>query len=72
MKKRTTPNKLGVFKYVLMLPALLLLTYCQSDLDEPAANAEIRLTKDSEILNLMRAAIISDCLLYTSPSPRDA
>lgn len=58
MKKKTTPIRLGVLAYLLILPAFLLIN-CQNDLDDPALNAEAKLTPDAKVLSLMKEAIIS-------------
>ncbi len=59
MKKKHLKNKLGIFKYLLILP-LFLLAFCQSEFEEPFGDAENKLTKDSKLLSLMKAAIQSD------------
>jgi len=56
MKKKTTPFRLGVLAYLLILPAFLLIN-CQNDLDDPVLNAEARLTPDAKVLSLMKEAI---------------
>ncbi|MDH3323691.1 MAG: hypothetical protein OEM04_11915, partial [Flavobacteriaceae bacterium] len=59
MKKKTTKIRLSKFKFLLFLP-LLLLSFCDSNLGEPALELENRLTKDAKIFSLMKAAIQND------------
>jgi hypothetical protein len=59
MKKKTAKIKLGIFKYLLFLP-LFLLSFCQSEFEEPVGNSDNRLTIDAEVLALMKSAIQSD------------
>ena len=59
MKKKTTTIKPGVFKYLLFLP-LLLLSFCQSEPEEPLGSTENKLTIDAKVLSLMKSAIQSD------------
>lgn len=58
MKKRTLPFKMGLFKYLLLLPVFLFIN-CENDLDEPLMSSQVRLTQDSKVLSLMKAAIVS-------------
>lgn len=59
MKKKTTPIRLGILSYLMILPALLFIN-CQNDLDDPAMGSEAKLTPDAEVLLLMKEAIISN------------
>jgi len=59
MKKKTAKIKLGIFKYLLVLP-LFLLSFCQSEFEEPLDASENKLTIDAKVLSLMKSAIQSD------------
>ncbi len=59
MKKKTSKIRLSTFKFLLFLP-ILLLSFCDSNLEEPFLNSENKLTKDSKVLLLMKAAIQND------------
>ena len=59
MKKKTIKIKWNKFKYLLFLP-ILLLTFCDSNLEGPNLSAENKLTKDAKVLTLMKSAIQSD------------
>ena len=59
MKKRTTPIRLGVLKYLLLLPVFLFVN-CENDTDEPLLGSEAKLTQDSKVLSLMKAAIYTE------------
>ncbi len=59
MKKKTTEIRLSMFKYLLIVP-LLLLSFCQSNFEGFPLSTENRLTKDAKVLSLMKAAIKSD------------
>ncbi len=50
---------MGIFAYLLILPVFLLVN-CQNDLDDPILSSESKLTPDSKVLSLMKAAIISE------------
>lgn len=49
---------MGLFKYLLLLPVFLFIN-CENDLDEPLMSSQVRLTQDSKVLSLMKAAIVS-------------
>ena len=57
--KKTTAIKLGMFKYLLFVP-LFLLSFCQSEFDDPLFKTETKLTKDAKVLSLMKSAIQTD------------
>ncbi len=59
MKKNTVKIKPGIIKYLLVLP-LFLLSFCQSEFEEPQGNSENKLTIDAKLLGLMKSAIQSD------------
>jgi hypothetical protein len=59
MKKRDLPFKMGIFAYLLILPVFLLVN-CQNDFDDAILSSEAKLTPDSKVLSLMKAAIISE------------
>jgi hypothetical protein len=59
MKKKTSKIKPGLTKYLLVLP-LFLLSFCQSEFEEPQGASENKLTIDAKILSLMKSAIQSD------------
>ncbi len=59
MKNKITKTRLSTFKFLLFLP-LLLLSFCDSNLDESILNSENSLTKDAKVLSLMKAAIQSN------------
>ena len=59
MKKRTTPIRLGVIKYLLLLPVFLFVN-CENDTEEPLLGSETKLTQDSKVLSLMKAAIYTE------------
>jgi len=59
MKNKVTKIRLSTFKFLLFLP-LLLLSFCDSNLDEPILNSENSLTKEAKVLSLMKAAIQSN------------
>ena len=59
MKKKTIKIRWNKFKYLLFLP-ILLLTFCDSNLEGPNLSAEKKLTKDAKVLTLMKSAIQSD------------
>jgi uncharacterized protein YcfL len=59
MKKKTAKIKPGIIKYLLVLP-LFLLSFCQSEFEEPLVSSENKLTIDAELLALMKSAIQSD------------
>ncbi len=59
MKKKTTPIKLSMFKYLLFLP-ILLLSFCESNFEEFSLSSENKLTKDAKVLSLMKSAVQSD------------
>ena len=57
--KKTTAIKQGMFKYLLFVP-LFLLSFCQSEFDDPLFKAETKLTKEAKVLSLMKSAIHTD------------
>ena len=59
MKKKTAIIKLSMLKYLLLVPVFLL-TFCESEFEEPLQNSENKLTKDAKVLSLMKSAIKSD------------
>ncbi len=59
MKKKTAKIKPGIIKYLLVLP-LFLLSFCQSEFEEPLGDSENKLTVDAKLLALMKSAIQSD------------
>ena len=59
MKKKTAKIKPGLTKYLLVLP-LFLLSFCQSEFEEPQGASENKLTIDAKVLSLMKSAIQSD------------
>ena len=59
MKKKSATFKLGAFKYLLFVP-LLLLSFCQSEMEEPYLDSGSKLTPDAKVLLLMKSAIFSD------------
>ena len=59
MKKKTVKIKPGIIKYLWVLP-LFLLSFCQSEFEEPQGNSENKLTIDAKLLELMKSAIQSD------------
>jgi hypothetical protein len=59
MKKITTKIKPGIIKYLLVLP-LFLLSFCQSEFEEPLSASENRVAIDAKVLSLMKSAIQSD------------
>ncbi len=59
MKKKTTNIRISTFKFLLFLP-LFLLSFCDSNLEEPILNSENRLSQDSKVLLLMKAAVQND------------
>ena len=50
---------MGIFAYLMILPVFLFVN-CQNDLDDPIVSSEAKLTPDSKVLSLMKAAIISE------------
>lgn len=63
MKKNNKKTKLGLLKYLLFLP-LFLLAFCQSEFDEPLADAEKKPALNTKVLELMKSAIQSDSDKY--------
>ena len=59
MKKKNAKIKPGIIKYLLLLP-LFLLSFCQSEFEEPPVGSENKLTIDAELLELMKSAIQSN------------
>ncbi|MGI9531684.1 hypothetical protein [Lutimonas sp.] len=59
MKKKSTTIKQSIFKYLLILP-LFLLSFCQSEFEEPIGASENKVTVDAKLLSLMKSAIQSD------------
>ena len=59
MKKKTAKIKPGLTKYLLVLP-LFLLSFCQSEFEEPQGASENKLTIDAKVLSLMKSAIQND------------
>ena len=50
---------MGIFAYLMILPVFLLVN-CQNELDEPILSSESKLSRDMEVLLLMKEAIISE------------
>lgn len=50
---------MGIYVYLLILPVFLLVN-CQNDLDDPILSSESKLTPESKVLSLMKAAIVSE------------
>ncbi|MCA0931773.1 hypothetical protein LCM02_04865 [Lutimonas saemankumensis] len=70
MKKKTIKIKLSSFKFLLFLP-ILLLSYCDSNLEEPVLNSEKGLSKDAKVFSLMKAAVQSDSDKYSTSNKTD-
>ena len=61
-------RKLGVFLFVVGLVAVL--PYL-GVLDSPYVFDDVKLVRDNRDLGARGPGVLGDCLLYTSPSPRD-
>ena len=59
MKKKTVKAKSGLWKYLFVFP-LFLLSFCQSEFEEPNGVSENKLTIDANVLFLMKSAIQSN------------